>query len=387
MYPNLYYAFKDLFGIEITGLQLINSFGFFVAIAFLVAGWILSRELKRKEQQGLFDCAEQKITVGGPVSTIDWMVTFLLGFIFGYKFIGAFLLPDVFSDPQGYIFSANGHPLAGLLLGGTMVFLKYRENKKERLPQPETRIIRIWPHDRVGDFILYAAAFGFLGAKIFHNLENWTEFSRDPIGSLLSFSGLTFYGGLIFATVAIIYYAKKNNISVIHLADCMAPTMMLAYALGRIGCQVSGDGDWGIVNPTPNPFPFLPDWLWSYRYPHNVINEGVPIEGCTGSYCMQLPQPVYPTALYEILMCLVLFAIIWLLRKKILTPGRMAGFYLMVNGAERFLIEQIRVNTKYESLPFQPTQAEMIAVFLLLTGGILYWKSPIWFAHERQPKA
>lgn len=387
MYPNLYYACKDLFGIEIAGLQLINSFGFFVAIAFIVAGWILSRELKRKEQQGLFDYAEQKIIVGGPVSTIDWMVTFLLGFIFGYKFIGAFLLSDVFSDPQGYIFSANGHPLAGLLLGGTMVFLKYRENKKERLPHPETRIIRIWPHDRVGDFILYAAAFGFLGAKIFHNLENWNEFSRDPIGSLLSFSGLTFYGGLICATVAIIYYAKKNNISVIHLADCMAPTMMLAYALGRIGCQVSGDGDWGIANLKPNPYPFVPDWLWSYRYPHNVINEGVPIEGCTGSYCMQLPQPVYPTALYEILFCLVLFAIIWFLRKKILTPGRIAGFYLMVNGAERFLIEQIRVNTKYESLPFQPTQAEIIAVCLMIAGGILYWRSPVWFALERQPKA
>ena len=387
MYPNLYYAFKDLFGIEITGLQLINSFGFFVAIAFMVAGWILSMELTRKEKQGLFSYTEQTITVGGPVSTTDWLITFFLGFLFGYKFLGAFLLPDVFRDPQAFIFSAEGHPLAGLIVGGLMVFLKYRENQKERLPKPESRIIRIWPHDRVGDFILYAAAFGFLGAKIFHNLENWNEFSKDPIGSLISFSGLTFYGGLICATFAIIYYSKKNKISVIHLADCMAPTMMLAYGLGRIGCQVSGDGDWGIVNNQPNPFGFLPDWMWSYRYPNNVINEGIPIEGCSGPYCMQLPQPVYPTALYEILMCLVLFAIIWFLRKKILTPGRLAGFYLMVNGAERFLIEQIRVNTKYEALPFQPTQAEIIAVCLMLAGLILFWKAPIWFAKEKRPQS
>ena len=112
---------------------MINSFGFFVAIAFMVAGWILSMELTRKEKQGLFVFTEQTITVGGPVSTTDWLITFFLGFIFGYKFIGAFLLPDVFRDPQAFIFSAEGHPLAGLLVGGIMVFLKYRENKKESI--------------------------------------------------------------------------------------------------------------------------------------------------------------------------------------------------------------------------------------------------------------
>ena len=254
------------------------------------------------------------------------------------------------------------------------------------MPKPEARIIRIWPHDRVGDFILYAAAFGFLGAKIFHNLENWNEFSKDPIGAFLSFSGLTFYGGLICATIAIIYYARKNKISVIHLADCMAPTMMLAYGLGRIGCQVSGDGDWGIENTKPNPFGFIPDWMWSYRYPHNVIGEGIPIEGCTGPYCMQLPQPVYPTALYEIMMCLVLFGVLWFFRKKITVPGRLAGLYLMLNGAERFLIEKIRVNTHYTSLPFQPTQAEIISLLLIISGIILYTQSPRWFANEKRPR-
>ena len=386
MYPNLYYAFKDLFGVEINGLKLVNSFGVFVAIAFMVSGWVLSKELTRKEQEGIFDYTEKKIMVGGPVSFTDWLISFLLGFIFGYKFIGAFLLPDVLQDPPAYIFSLNGHLAAGIITGLVMIALKYRENKQERMPKPEARIIRIWPHDRVGDFILYAAAFGFLGAKIFHNLENWNEFAKDPIGALLSFSGLTFYGGLICATIAIIYYARKNKISVIHLADCMAPTMMLAYGLGRIGCQVSGDGDWGIENTKPNPFGFIPDWMWSYRYPNNVIGEGIPIEGCTGPYCMQLPQPVYPTALYEIMMCLVLFGVLWFFRKKITVPGRLAGLYLMLNGAERFLIEKIRVNTHYTSLPFQPTQAQIISLLLILSGIILYTQSPRWFANEKRPR-
>ena len=386
MYPNLYYAFKDLFGVEINGLKLVNSFGFFVAIAFMVSGWVLSKELTRKEQEGIFEYTEKKIMVGGPVSFTDWLISFLLGFIFGYKFIGAFLLPDVLQDPPAYIFSLNGHLAAGIITGLVMIALKYRENKQERMPNPEARIIRIWPHDRVGDFILYAAAFGFLGAKIFHNLENWNEFSKDPIGAFLSFSGLTFYGGLICATIAIIFYARKNKISVIHLADSMATTMMLAYGLGRIGCQVSGDGDWGIENTKPNPFGFIPDWMWSYRYPNNVIGEGIPIEGCTGPYCMQLPQPVYPTALYEIMMCLVLFGVLWFFRKKITVPGRLAGLYLMLNGAERFLIEKIRVNTHYTSLPFQPTQAQIISLLLILSGIILYTQSPRWFANEKRPR-
>ena len=386
MYPNLYYAFKDLFGVEINGLKLVNSFGFFVAIAFMVSGWVLSKELTRKEQEGIFEYTEKKIMVGGPVSFTDWLISFLLGFIFGYKFIGAFLLPDVLQDPPAYIFSLNGHLAAGIITGLVMIALKYRENKQERMPNPEARIIRIWPHDRVGDFILYAAAFGFLGAKIFHNLENWNEFAKDPIGALLSFSGLTFYGGLICATIAIIFYARKNKISVIHLADSMATTMMLAYGLGRIGCQVSGDGDWGIENTKPNPFGFIPDWMWSYRYPHNVIGEGIPIEGCNGPYCMQLPQPVYPTALYEIMMCLVLVGVLWFFRKKITVPGRLAGLYLMLNGAERFLIEKIRVNTHYTSLPFQPTQAEIISLLLIISGIILYTQSPRWFANEKRPR-
>jgi prolipoprotein diacylglyceryltransferase len=102
---------------------------------------------------------------------------------------------------------------------------------------------------------------------------------------------------------------------------------------------------------------------------------------------MQLPQPVYPTALYEIFMCLTLFAVIWMLRKKFTTPGRLAGFYLLVNGTERFLIEQIRVNTKYEALPFQPTQAEIIAVLLFLSGALLFWKAPAWFARTTRPQS
>jgi prolipoprotein diacylglyceryl transferase len=263
-------------------------------------------------------------------------------------------------------------------VGIFFLILKWYEKNKVKLPKPEEKTFKVWPHDRVGDIVLYAAIFGFLGAKIFHNLENWGEFVKDPIGNLIAFSGLTFYGGLICATVAIIYFARKHKIGVVHLADAMAPTMMFAYAMGRIGCQVSGDGDWGIVNNKPNPFSWLPDGLWSSVYAHNVIGEGVPIKDCVGQYCNQLPMPVYPTALYEVIACLLLFGVLWFLRTRIKIAGRLAAVYLMFNGIERFSIEQIRVNTKYVDLPFQPTQAEIIALVLFLGGVFLWWKAGKW---------
>lgn len=367
MYPNLYYAFKDIFGVELEGLKLVNTFGFFVAIAFIAAAWILTLELKRKQQQGLFTYTEEKIMIGQPAGIGELMVNGLLGFIFGYKLIGAFTIPDALADPQSFILSSRGNLLTGMIVALIFGGIKWWEKRKQQLDKPEERIVRIWPQDRVGDIVIYAALFGFLGAKIFHNLENWNEFTKDPIGSLISFSGLTFYGGLICAGAAIIWYAKKHKIVPIHLVDAMAPTMMLGYALGRVGCQVSGDGDWGIVNTNPKPFNWMPDFLWAYKYPHNVINEGVPIPGCTGPYCSELPLPVYPTALYEVIMCLILFGIIWILRKKIKVPGQLFGIYLILNGAERFLIEKIRVNTKYDIL-FNPTQAELISLVLIITG-------------------
>lgn len=379
MYPNLYYAFKDIFGLELSGLKLINSFGFFVALSFVISAWVLTLELKRKQQQGLFVHTEETITIGAPASLSELLINFLLGFVFGYKIIGAFTIPDALNDPQSFILSGSGNLGIGLLVGLLFAGLKWWEKNKQKLAKPETRIIRIWPQDRVGDIVIFAALFGFLGAKIFHNLENWNDFVKDPLGSLISFSGLTFYGGLICATTAILIYSRRKKITLIHLVDAGAPTMMLAYALGRIGCQVSGDGDWGIVNLHRKPFYWLPDWLWAYRYPHNVVNEGAPIEGCTGPYCNQLSLPVYPTALYEIIMCLLLFLVLWTVRKRIKVAGQITGLYLIFNGMERFFIEKIRVNTKYLSLPFQPTQAEIISLLLVIAGVLMLIYSKKWF--------
>jgi prolipoprotein diacylglyceryl transferase len=379
MYPNLYYLVEDLFGIKLTALKLVNSFGFFVALAFISAGYVLFSEIKRKEALGEFGYIEEKMMVGASATISELVTNFFFGFLFGYKIVGAFTIENALNNTQAFILSLEGNFAAGFVVGLLFLFLKWKEKDKAKLAKPEARTVLVWAHDRVGDVVLTAALWGFIGAKIFHNLENFDELVKDPIGSLLSFSGLTFYGGLILATIAVIVYIRKYKIRVIHFADAMAPTMLFAYAAGRIGCHISGDGDWGIANLSPKPFTWLPDWMWAYTYPHNVVNEGVAIPGCVGSYCNQLPLPVYPSTFFEIVIMFILFLIMWSFRKKITQPGILTGIYFLFAGGERFFIEKIRVNNKIASLPFQPTQAELISVLLIILGFVFLIMSKKWF--------
>ncbi len=374
MYPNLYYAFKDLFGVEWKFLRFVNSFGFFVAIAFIICAIVLANELRRKSKQGLLQPTEMQVMVGQPASLLDIGLNFLLGFLLGYKIVALFILDNSATvDPQAFIFSSLGSWPAGIGLGLLFAWLKWYEKNKQKLAKPEKRTVRIWPHDRVGEITIMALVFGLLGAKLFDIFENWGDFLKHPSAYIFSAQGLTFYGGLICAALAIWWYAKKHKIGFWHLNDAMAPTMMLAYSLGRIGCQVSGDGDWGIENTTAKPFSWLPDWMWSYTFPHNVNEVGVKINGCTDAkYCNELPVGVYPTSFYEIVACFLLFLLIWSLRKKFKIPGTLFAFYLILNGLERFFIEKIRVNTRINFFGFQPTQAELISIVLFLTGVIIW---------------
>jgi phosphatidylglycerol:prolipoprotein diacylglycerol transferase len=374
MYPNLYYAFKDLFHIDWKPLRFINSFGFFVALSFILAAVTLAAELRRKGKEGLLYPTEISVVVGKPATFTELLLNFLLGFVLGYKILALFIMnSSVTDDPQAFIFSGLGSWPAGIVLGLLFASVKWWEKNKQKLPKPELRKIRFWPHDRVGEMTIIALIFGLLGAKLFDIFENWGDFLKNPSSYIFSPAGLTFYGGLICAALAIWYYAKKHKIGFWHLNDAAAPGLMLAYAVGRIGCQVAGDGDWGIVNTQPKPFSWLPNWMWAYNYPHNVNEAGVRIAGCLDTkYCNQLPQPVYPTPLYETIICLALFLILWSLRKKLKIPGTLFAVYLMLNGIERFFIEKIRVNVRMHFLGLHPTQAEVVSALLFVSGLILF---------------
>lgn len=385
MYPNLYFAFKDLFGVEWPFLRFVNSFGFFVAISFVLAAIVLAAELKRKSSDGLLKPTEMQVMVGSPATATELILNFLLGFLLGFKILALFIMDSsATEDPQAFIFSTIGSWPAGILVGLVFAGLKWYEKNKQKLPKPEKRTVRIWPQDRVGEMTVLALVFGLVGAKVFDIFENWSDFLKHPSSYLLSPSGLTFYGGLICAAIAIWVYARKHNIGLWHLNDAAAPALLLAYATGRIGCQVAGDGDWGVANHSPKPFSWLPDWMWAYKYPHNVNEVDTKIPGCVGKYCYELGEAAWPTPFYETIVCLILFGILWSLRKKLKTPGTLFALYLMFNGIERFFIEKIRVNTRLNLFGFQPTQAEVISTLLFLTGLFL------WFylkKKERDPKS
>lgn len=430
MYPNLYYLIKDWFGVEWKSLMFLNTFGLMVAVSFFVAAWIMTLEMRRKEKAGLLLPREETIMVGEAPAIMELISNFIFGFLFGYKLLGIFWSKPEAMEPQDFIFSLQGSWLGGLLVGGVMSYLKWKEKKSQQLAHPEKRQVRIWPHDRVGDIVILALVAGVIGAKMFDNFENWDDFLAHPMERILSPGGLTFYGGLIVATLTIIWFAVRKGIGVVHLADCIAPAMMIAYAVGRIGCQVSGDGDWGIYNSAyitneqgkvvlagstgyqeqinqysdyflhgsvfdssknkrivvtdrtsssldaiPKAAFKAPDWLpvWmvAYAYPQNVNKDGVPLPGITDEHNKVLPVPVFPTPFYETIACLLLFLFLWAIRKRIKTAGVLSGIYLLLNGAERFMIEKIRVNNHTEILGMRLSQAEIISLSLMIAGVLL----------------
>lgn len=373
MYPDLSYFFYHFFGLEPDGaLSIFKTFGLFLVLAILSAAFVLQRELKRKAREGKFSPTIKQVNKNAPPTNGEIISNVFWGWILGFKLPYAFQhLDELKANPASVIFSIQGNwligILAGVVMGGYFYWLKI---KKEKLPVKIGKE-EVYPHDLIGQITILAAISGVIGAKIFALLEDIPSFLRDPIGSFFSGSGLAIYGGLIVGFIAVGLYLKKRNIPVIHVLDAVAPALILAYGVGRLGCHFSGDGDWGIPNLNAIPsWWFLPDWLWAYNYPHNVINEGIPIEGCTVKYCQQLAEAVYPTPIYESLMSFSIFGILMALRKKLSVPGMLFFIYLMFNGIERFFIEKIRINIVYDFAGIKYTQAEFISTILFIIGVI-----------------
>lgn len=374
MYPRLSDLLNDLLGTHM--LLPAKTFGFFLALAFVAAYIPIRAELIRREKLGQYKAFRTKVRVAGPMPVTELLFYAAMWGIAGYKLGLLITDPDLFNnDTEAALLSAKGFWLTGLLglaLGGGW---KYREYRKKQGEKEKFEEVDTYPAYYFGTVVTIAFMAGIGGSKLFAMLEPGSNFWQDPLGDLLSFNGLSFFGGLICAGGLIIYYLWRKGFHILTVVDAFAPGLILAYAVGRIGCQLSGDGDWGIPNPNPKPgfLSWAPDWMWAFDYPHNVASEGVPMAGCVGEYCRHLAVPAYPTPFYETLMGIGIFLILWAIRKRMKYAGLVTGIYMVLIGIERFAIEKIRVNTHYSLGGLQFTQAELISTLLVLGGAGIIW--------------
>ena len=386
MYPDFSYILHALFGTQPdNAFSIIKTFGLLLAVAFLASAFILSLEMKRKTAEGVFKPYRTTL-IEGEAPTVTFLISqALFGFIVGFKLLYIIQHFDTFqADAAGTLLSTKGSIAGGLLgalaYGGYQYYMK----RKQALPKPVEKTILMQPAQLVGDITIVAAISGLIGAKlfaIFESADTIRYFMQDPIGQLFSGTGLAVYGGLIVAFFSVLYFVRSRGFDSWHMMDAAAPAIITGYAVGRIGCQLSGDGDWGIPNPNPKPgwLSWLPDNLWSQTYPHNVINEGERMADCAWQYCHELTVGVYPTPVYETAMGFAILGILWMLRKRLKTPGLIFFLYMILNGIERFFIEKIRVNDKIQLAGQEWTQAEIISILFILVGiaGYIWrWRSP-----------
>lgn len=375
MYPDLSYLFHDLFGTPVDNwTSIFKTFGVFLALTFLVAYHVLKLEIKRKEEEGIF----HKIKIKNPDEAVsalkEGIINGLIGFVFGFKIPYIYKNFDAFkADPASQVFSSEGNAFTGVVLG-IILGMYFYFLVKNKPPLPKGTVLYERPHEKAGTIILIAALTGILGSRLLSIMENLDSFLQDPLGQLFSGSGLTIYGGLILAGVCVAWYTKKIGYSVAHMADCAAPALLVGYGIGRMGCQFSGDGDWGIPNTAPKPDWFIfPDWAWSYDYPRNVADfyqRGEKIADCVGNFCTHLNPPVFPTPIYEVVASFILFIIIWSLRKKIKTPGRLFFLYILLSAIARYFVEIIRVNPRYELFGLEWSMSQAISAALVIVGLI-----------------
>jgi phosphatidylglycerol:prolipoprotein diacylglycerol transferase len=193
--------------------------------------------------------------------------------------------------------------------------------------------------------LVWAAVGSLIGARLWLVLEDWPAFVRDPIGLLFTGSGFVFYGGLVGGAIAVTLVFRRNGIPWWRGADAVAPALVLGQAIGRIGCQLSGDGDWGKVTDVP----------WGMAYPYAVVGWPHP----PGVY-------VHPTPVYESVAYFLIFAWLWHRRKEALPDGTMFCWYLLLAPLARFVVEFWRINP---IVAMGLSAAQLTSLALMVIGG------------------
>jgi phosphatidylglycerol:prolipoprotein diacylglycerol transferase len=200
------------------------------------------------------------------------------------------------------------------------------------------------PVDWAYEIVFSALLGGVIGARGYFVIQNYSQVKHNLVGTIFSGSGLVWYGGAIGGAIGVLAWMRWREALELRIFDMCATALALGYGIGRIGCQVSGDGDYGIRSSLP----------WAMGYPHGTLPTppGVTVQ----------PTPIYET----VAMCLVAY-LLWRLRDRV-RPGVVFALYLVLSGTERFLVEFIRRN---KEVLVGLTGAQVESVVLLAIG--LVW--------------
>lgn len=219
-------------------------------------------------------------------------------------------------------------------------------------------------------FVAIPCLAGIVGAKLYHVLETPRDLIADPAGQIFSQYGFAWLGGLIAGLAAFVWLAKRYKIPLLTILDAGSPAAALGYGIGRIGCFLSGDGDYGV--PTSLP--------WGVSFPHGTVPT---------------TARVHPTPIYEFIVACAIAAFLWKLGNRQLAraaterntvsksrqlsqtttgviepPGFIFAAYLILTGLARFLVEFIRINPRsFLGL----TNAQVGSLISITGGAIIYW--------------
>jgi phosphatidylglycerol:prolipoprotein diacylglycerol transferase len=198
------------------------------------------------------------------------------------------------------------------------------------------------PAEWAYEMVFAALVGGLVGARVNYLIQNWDEVSDDLLGNIFSGSGLVFFGGLVGGALGVLLWARWRRWLGWQMADAAAVPIAIGYAVGRVGCQLSGDGDYGIESDLP----------WAMAYPDGTVPT---------------TEEVHPTPVYETVTIGIGALILWHLRDRF-APGVLFGLYLILTGGERFLVEFIRRN---DSVVAGLTEPQLISLAVLALGAAI----------------
>jgi phosphatidylglycerol:prolipoprotein diacylglycerol transferase len=195
------------------------------------------------------------------------------------------------------------------------------------------------PPDWSYEMVFAAMIGGLVGSRVDYLIQNWDEVSDDLVGNIFSGTGLVWFGGLVGGALGVILWARWRGWLGLQLLDACSPSLAIGYAVGRIGCQLSGDGDYGVATDLP----------WGMSYPEGTVPT---------------TDDVHPTPVYETVTMGLVALVLWRLRDRV-APGALFGLYLILAGTERFLVELIRRN---DSVVAGLTLAQLLSLAMLAAG-------------------